>query len=93
MSSNNFDEIFIFFLRFFLRFITNHLNKIDPQHRRWYLSARQEGQKTWRNHDRDQSIMANLEKYFLESKEWGEGYGQNYKKEHLVYDYSIEEQR
>ena len=84
---------FYIFSPIFFRFITNHLNKIDPQHRRWYLSARQEGQKTWRNHDRDQSIMANLEKYFLESKEWGEGYGQNYKKEHLVYDYSIEEQR
>ena len=88
----NLTKIYIFSPIIF-RFITNHLNKIDPQHRRWYLSARQEGQKTWRNHDRDQSIMANLEKYFLESKEWGEGYGQNYKKEHLVYDYSIEEQR
>ena len=26
------------------RFISKHLNMIDPQHRRWYISTRQEDQ-------------------------------------------------
>ena len=31
------------------RFISAHLNLIDPQHRRWYISTRQEDQNRWVN--------------------------------------------
>ena len=74
------------------RFITAHLNRIDPQHRRWYLSTRQEDQNKWVNQG-DRTQMLNLNPYFLASNEWGEAYGQNYKKDYLVYAYSDVEQR
>ncbi len=45
------------------RFIEMVLNDIDPQHRRWYISTRQEGQDTWVN--QDQTQMLNLQEYFL----------------------------
>ena len=74
------------------RFVTAHLNRIDPQHRRWYLSTRQEDQNKWVNQG-DRTQMLNLNPYFLASNEWGEAYGQNYKKDYLVYAYSDVEQR
>ena len=55
----------------FSRFITNYLNKNDPQHRRWYISTRQENQNTWINQG-DGSQMLNLQQFFLKSNEWGE---------------------
>jgi hypothetical protein len=46
------------------RFIVKHLNKIDPQHRRWYISTRQEDQNRWVNMG-DGTQMLNLQEYFL----------------------------
>lgn len=74
------------------RFINDHLNRIDPQHRRWYLSTRQEDQDKWVNQG-DGSQMLNLQDYFLRSLEWGEAFAANYKKDYLVYAYSLEENR
>ena len=74
------------------RFIADHLNRIDPQHRRWYISTRQEDQNRWVNLG-DKSQMLNLQQYFLSSNEWGEAIGQDYKKDYLVYAYSLKEGR
>ena len=74
------------------RFIADHLNRIDPQHRRWYISTRQEDQNRWVNLG-DKSQMLNLQQYFLSSNEWGEAGGQDYKKDYLVYAYSMKEGR
>ncbi|CAB4066316.1 unnamed protein product [Lepeophtheirus salmonis] len=69
------------------RFIASHLNRIDPQHRRWYISARQESDNTWINQG-DLTQMKNLQDYFIDSAEWGETSGNNYNKDYLVYEYS-----
>ncbi len=74
------------------RFIAGHLNLIDPQHRRWYISTRQEDQNRWVNVG-DQSQMINLQEYFLSSNEWGESAGRDYKKDYLTYAYSLNEGR
>ena len=74
------------------RFIEQHLNQIDPQHRRWYLSTRQEDQNRWVNLG-DGSQMLNLQEYFLKSETWGENQVADYKKDFLVYSYSYEENR
>ena len=73
------------------QFITNYLNKHDPQHRRWYISTRQEGQNQWINADGTQ--MMNLQDYFLDSKEWGELAQADYKKDFLVYAFSLKMRR
>ena len=69
------------------RFITEYLNKHDPQHRRWYISTKQEAQNQWINADGTQ--MMNLQDYFLDSKEWGELAQADYKKDFLVYAFSL----
>ena len=74
------------------RFLERHLNLIDPQHRRWYISTRQEDQNRWVNMG-DQTQMLNLQEYFLKSNEWGENTVSEYKKDYLVYAYSYEENR
>lgn len=73
------------------QFITKYLNKHDPQHRRWYISTRQEGQNQWMNADGTQ--MMNLGPYFLDSKEWGELAQADYKKDYLVYAFSLKMRR
>ena len=70
-----------------------HLNKIDPQHRRWYLSTRQEGGSTGKWVNADKTQMLNLSPYFLDDDEWAKASGQNYKMDFLVYGYSYKEQR
>ncbi len=74
------------------RFIVRHLNKIDPQHRRWYISTRQEDQNRWVNLG-DNTNMLNLQEYFLRAQEPGELGGFDYKKDFLTYSYSYEESR
>ena len=64
------------------RFISQHLNAIDPQHRRWYISTRQENDNQWVNLG-DGTQMLNLQQYFFPSKEFGES--DTYKKDYLVY--------
>ena len=73
------------------RFLTDYLNKLDPQHRRWYISTRQEEQNQWINADGSQ--MINLQDYFLDSREWGELAQADYKKDFLVYAFSIKMRR
>ena len=70
----------------------NHLNLIDPQHRRWYLSTRQEDQNRWVNMG-DGTQMLNLQQYFLKAEEFGESGRGSYKKDYLTYAYSHEESR
>eukprot|EP00095_Tigriopus_kingsejongensis_P002293 maker-scaffold400_size182785-snap-gene-0.21 protein:Tk02293 transcript:maker-scaffold400_size182785-snap-gene-0.21-mRNA-1 annotation:"PREDICTED: contactin-like" len=74
------------------RFIVDHLNLIDPQHRRWYISTRQEDQNRWVNLG-DGSQMLNLQPYFLKPEEWGESIFTDYKKDYLVYSFSYGESR
>ena len=69
------------------------LNKIFVStYRRWYISTRQEDQNRWVNLG-DGTQMINLQDYFLNSNEWGESVGQDYKKDYLVYGYSLKEGR
>ena len=70
------------------RFITDYLNKNDPQHRRWYISTRQENQNQWINQG-DLTPMLNLQDFFLNSNEWGELEQADYKKDYLVYAFSL----
>jgi len=72
-------------------FIADYLNIHDPQHRRWYISTRQEAQDQWMNADGSQ--MQNLQDWFLDSKEWGELYQADYKKDYLVYAFSLKHRR
>jgi len=65
------------------RFIQSVLNEIDPQHRRWYISAKQTDQKTWKNLG-DKTLMQNLQEYFLQTEEFGGAT----KKEYLAYGFS-----
>jgi len=74
------------------RFITEYLNKHDPQHRRWYISTRQENKDQWVNQG-DGTQMLNLQEYFLDSNEWGELELADYKKDHLVYAFSLKNRR
>lgn len=74
------------------RFIVDHLNFIDPQHRRWYISTRQEDQNRWVNLG-DGTQMLNLQQYFLRPEEWGESSFTDYKKDYLVYSFSYAESR
>ena len=55
----------------FCRFISDYLNKNDPQHRRWYISTRQENKNQWINQG-DGTQMLNLDKFFHPANEWGE---------------------
>ena len=41
----------------------------------------------------DGTQMLNLQTYFSTSNEWGEAVGQDYKKDFLVYGYSMKEGR
>jgi hypothetical protein len=54
--------------------------------------SRQEDQNRWVNLG-DQTQMLNLQEYFLQSKEWGESFARDFKKDYLVYAFSIEENR
>lgn len=45
-------------------FIINELLKLDPQHRKWYISARQQSPQYWTN-DGDGTQMSNMENAFL----------------------------
>ena len=72
------------------RFIQKVLNEIDPQHRRWYISAQQTDQQTWHN-EGDKTPMQNLQEYFLQSDELGSA-GVT-KKEFLAYGFSKREGR
>ena len=74
------------------RFITEYLNNHDPQHRRWYISTRQESKDQWINQG-DGTQMLNLQDYFLASNEWGELEQADYKKDHLVYAFSLKNRR
>ena len=74
------------------RFISEHLNNIDPQHRRWYISTQQQDQNTWINLG-DGTQMLNLQSYFLKTNELGDPVGEDYKKDYLVYGYSLKESR
>ena len=73
-------------------FLTEELNRVDPQHRRWYLSTRQDGKNQWIN-EGDGSQMLNLQEYFLQSNEWGELEAADYKKDYLVYAFSLNNRR
>jgi len=70
------------------RFISDYLNKNDPQHRRWYISTRQENKNQWINQG-DGTQMLNLDKFFHPANEWGEFDQGNYKKDYLVYGFSL----
>jgi len=72
-------------------FITDYLNNHDPQHRRWYISTRQEAKDQWMNADGTQ--MQNLQGWFLDSKEWGELQQADYKKDYLTYAFSLKHRR
>lgn len=67
------------------RFITEYLNRHDPQHRRWYISTRQES-GVWMNQG-DGTQMQNLERFFIKGNEWGET--DNFKKDYLTYAFSL----
>ena len=73
-------------------FLSQELNKIDPEHRRWYLSTRQENKDQWINQG-DQTQMLNLQDYFHDSNEFGELEAPDYKKDHLVYAFSLKHRR
>ena len=60
-----------FYYNLICRFISDYLNKNDPQHRRWYISTRQEDQNQWINQG-DGTQMLNLENFFHPANEWGE---------------------
>jgi len=70
------------------RFVQKVLNEIDPQHRRWYISAKQTDQKTWKNLG-DKTLMQNLQEYFLQTNELGGAT----KKQYLAYGFSKNEGR
>lgn len=59
-------------------FIIYHLMWTDPQHRKWYISTRQQGPGYWIN-DGDNTQMINMDNAFLPGQE------NNYGKDFLVY--------
>ena len=67
------------------RFIKNYLNEYDPQHRRWYISTRQDSPDKWINADGKQ--MTNLEAFFVEADDWGQA--SDYKKDFLAYHFDL----
>ena len=68
-------------------FLSETLNRIDPEHRRWYISARQDSKNQWIN-EGDGTRMLNLQDYFLDPNEFGE-LQDGYKKDHLTYSFSL----
>ncbi|RZB39944.1 contactin [Asbolus verrucosus] len=62
-------------------FLVNHLNALDPQHRRWYVGAHQQSANYWVNVDGSQ--LANMENAFLPVME-------PYGKDFLAYNFSVE---
>ena len=68
-------------------FLSETLNRIDPEHRRWYISARQDNQNQWINAG-DNTPMLNLQDYFLDPNEFGE-LQDGYKKDYLTYSFSL----
>lgn len=60
-------------------FIINHLNSIDPQHRRWYIGTHEQTPGYWANPDG--TTLINMENAFLPELE-------PYGKDHLAYNFS-----
>ncbi|CAG7734727.1 unnamed protein product [Allacma fusca] len=63
--------------------IVRRLSALDPQRRKWYISARQEGGGSWVNED--QSLLINLDQAFLPDQPSA---NLNSNNRYLVYSYS-----
>lgn len=68
------------------RFITQELNYIDPQHRRWYTGGKQQSPNYWIN-EGDGSSLAELSQLFLPERN-SQYYGYQLNKDYIVYNFS-----